>query len=190
MTACCLNSQVRCHTRHQQRNGSEHHAADKSPAHANAMHVTQRQRRPSTTARRRHRQNVASWHSLLPISFDFRHRHYDPFHKDKYRIVKATKNVLQALQLDFNAPDFNRYPCLKLAYEALRVGNSAPAVFNAANEVAVERFLASKITFLDIPRTIEHTLTSIRLTDHISSLDALLELDTQAREIASNACEH
>ena len=104
--------------------------------------------------------------------------------------VDATIDFKKALQLDFNAPDFNRYPCLKLAYEALRVGNSAPAVFNAANEVAVERFLASKITFLDIPRTIEHTLTSIRLTDHISSLDALLELDTQAREIASNACEH
>ncbi len=98
--------------------------------------------------------------------------------------VDATIDFRKALQLDFSAPDFNRYPCLKLAYEALHTGGCAPAVFNAANEVAVERFLASEITFLDIPRTIEHTLGSISLTTAVTDLEALLEMDTEARKIA------
>ena len=95
--------------------------------------------------------------------------------------VDATIDFKEAFQLDFAPPAFDRFPCLKLAYDALHTGSCAPAIFNAANEVAVERFLASEISFLDISRTIEHTLCSMPNTAPVSDLDTLLEVDAQAR---------
>jgi 1-deoxy-D-xylulose-5-phosphate reductoisomerase len=100
--------------------------------------------------------------------------------------VDKTTDFEKPFQLDFKPPEFERFPCLKLAYDALCDGGSAPPVFNAANEIAVERFLASEISFLDIPRTIEHTLNSISAKTPISDLDNLLEIDARAREIAKN----
>ena len=58
----------------------------------------------------------------------------------------------KAFSLDFSPPEYAKYPCLQLAYNALRIGDAAPAIFNAANEVAVERFLAKEISYLDIPK--------------------------------------
>jgi len=63
--------------------------------------------------------------------------------------------------LDFEEPDFGRFPCLQLAFEALNQGGTAPAVLNAANEAAVELFLAEGIGFTDIPRLIERALSEI-----------------------------
>ena len=84
---------------------------------------------------------------------------------------------------DFSPPEYAKYPCLQLAYNALRIGDAAPAIFNAANEVAVERFLAKEISYLDIPKLIEYSLTQI-VSPLSPSLDQLFEIDTETRDVA------
>ena len=85
--------------------------------------------------------------------------------------------------LSFERPDHQRFPCLQLAYEALRAGGTAPAVLNAANEIAVEAFLAGRLPFTAIPRVIEGTLQSIGSTQ-AESLSQILEADAAARRKA------
>jgi 1-deoxy-D-xylulose-5-phosphate reductoisomerase len=97
--------------------------------------------------------------------------------------VDATMDFSKTFQLDFTAPDLNRFPCLRLAYEAMRTGGSAPAIFNAANEIAVERFLAHELPYLDIPRVIEHTLSHVS-TAPAADLESLLKIDAHARTVA------
>ncbi|MGB0258474.1 MAG: 1-deoxy-D-xylulose-5-phosphate reductoisomerase, partial [Coraliomargarita sp.] len=99
---------------------------------------------------------------------------------DRAAGVDHTLDFKQAMQWNFHAPDFAKYPCLKLAYDALKSGGSAPAIFNAANEIAVARFLNNEISYLDIPRVIEGALTAINSTQP-SSLDDLLAVDAQTR---------
>jgi 1-deoxy-D-xylulose-5-phosphate reductoisomerase len=85
--------------------------------------------------------------------------------------------------LEFEEPDLARFPCLALAYEALARGGAAPAVLNAANEVAVEAFLARRAGFLDIPSTIRGVLA--RCGDvPAASLREILDADRLARETA------
>jgi len=83
-------------------------------------------------------------------------------------------------RLDFEQPDTDKFPCLRLAFDALDVGGTAPAVLNAANEAAVDRFLDEKISFLDIPRVIERTLERVSTTSS-PSLDDLYAADAEAR---------
>jgi 1-deoxy-D-xylulose-5-phosphate reductoisomerase len=85
--------------------------------------------------------------------------------------------------LDFEQPDFARFPCLRLAYEAAEAGGAHPIALNAADEVAVEAFLRRKIPFLGIPRTIERVL-GWTPTDHPETIAGVLEADSQARERA------
>ncbi len=85
--------------------------------------------------------------------------------------------------LDFAEPDLDRFPCLGLAFDALRKGGTAPAVLNAANEVAVELFLDERIGFDDIPRLIERALSEAS-TEGRDDLESLLAADTEARAIA------
>jgi 1-deoxy-D-xylulose-5-phosphate reductoisomerase len=85
--------------------------------------------------------------------------------------------------LDFRPVDEARYPCLRLAREAMAAGGTAPAVFNAANEVAVAAFLQNRVPFLAIPRIIEHTLTAVDLIEP-TSLDQVLAVDAEARLVA------
>ncbi len=91
---------------------------------------------------------------------------------------------LTAIQkLHFERPNRQKFPCVDLAYEAGNKGGSFPAVLNAANEVAVARFLREDIRFIDIPKIIEKTLKKFRpLTN--STLDAILKSDRWARELA------
>ena len=70
----------------------------------------------------------------------------------------APLDLVATARLDFEAPDEARFPCLRLAREAVAAGGTAMAVCNAANEVAVDAFLDEKIRFTDIPRVIEHSL--------------------------------
>jgi len=91
-------------------------------------------------------------------------------------------------KLEFFEPDLERFPCLKLAYEALKEGGTAPAAMSAANEVAVASFLARKIRFMDIPRIISETLDSLDKRP-ASSLEAVLEADRWAREFAASRIE-
>ena len=86
-------------------------------------------------------------------------------------------------RLDFEAPDLDRFPCLQLAYAALRAGGTAPAILNAANEVAVAAFLARRLPFLGIPRLIESTLAALPAGPE-SSLADVLVADAEARRIA------
>ncbi len=87
--------------------------------------------------------------------------------------------------LHFGTPDTERFPCLRLAMEAGKAGGSVPAAMAAADEVAVERFLAGEIGFLDIPRVIEEVLE--RHTPLPSpSLDEVLAVDAEARRVAAS----
>ncbi|MES2565094.1 MAG: 1-deoxy-D-xylulose-5-phosphate reductoisomerase [Pseudomonadota bacterium] len=85
--------------------------------------------------------------------------------------------------LHFEAPDMSRFICLRLAYEALAAGGRASAVLNAANEVAVERFLSGAIGFTEIPELIESVLARCDAGE-VSSLDDVLDADRAARACA------
>jgi len=91
----------------------------------------------------------------------------------------------QMSRLTFEEPDSDRFPCLDLAYEALRLGGTAPATLNAANEVAVAAFLEGKITFADIAMLIESVLKKHQSRD-ASSIESILSADNEAR-IAAQA---
>lgn len=90
--------------------------------------------------------------------------------------------------LDFRPVDEARYPCLRLARGAMAAGGTAPAVFNAANEVAVAAFLQKRVPFLAIPRIIEHTLAAVKLIEP-TTLDQVLAVDAEAR-VAANHFTH
>ena len=87
-------------------------------------------------------------------------------------------------QLSFEAPDPVRFPTLRIAREALGVGNGAPTVLNAANEVAVEGFLARKLGFLDIARVVEGTLEAMPVRP-AGTIEEVWELDREARRLAA-----
>lgn len=99
-------------------------------------------------------------------------------------------DIFEIAQLNFETPDFVRFPCLRLAYDALSAGGNMPAVLNAANEVAVESFLAGKMAFTAIPAMIEQTMQTISRKD-IATLDDVLAADSLARETARDwlACQ-
>jgi len=86
-------------------------------------------------------------------------------------------------QLDFAPPDFERFPCLRLAYEAAERGGAHAIALNSADEVAVEAFLERAIAFPGIPRTIEEVLEAIP-ESHPSTIAEVLAIDRQAREMA------
>lgn len=94
-------------------------------------------------------------------------------------------DLFKIARLDFEAPDFERFPCLQLAYAALRAGGTAPAILNAANEVAVAAFLDRRLSFLGIPRLIEATLAALPAGPE-GSLADVLTADAEARRIASS----
>ena len=88
--------------------------------------------------------------------------------------------------LSFESPDQRRFPCLGLAYEALRAGGTAPAMLNAANEVAVEAFLAGRLPFTAIPHVIESALHSMQPAG-ADSLQTVMEADGAARRAATES---
>ncbi|MDO8314949.1 MAG: 1-deoxy-D-xylulose-5-phosphate reductoisomerase [Rugosibacter sp.] len=89
-------------------------------------------------------------------------------------------------QLTFERPDLARFPCLGLAYQALRVGGNAPAVLNAANEVAVSEFLAGHLPFLKIASVIAEALEAVPLSV-VTSIDMVMAADHQGRVAAKRA---
>jgi len=97
----------------------------------------------------------------------------------------ARRLDLAALKsLSFEAPDENRFPCLRLAYQALRAAGNAPAVLNAANEVAVDAFLGGRLPFMAIAEVVEATLESVS-GGASAGLEAVLAADNQARRAAA-----
>ena len=87
-------------------------------------------------------------------------------------------------ELHFEKPDMQRFPCLQLAYQALVASGSAPAILNAANEVAVAAFLAGKIAYPDIYKLIDHTLATVTRRE-IATLEDVLAADVLARQTAN-----
>jgi 1-deoxy-D-xylulose-5-phosphate reductoisomerase len=86
-------------------------------------------------------------------------------------------------RLDFEAPDFERFRCLQLAYDVLDAGGTAPAILNAANEVAVVAFLDGELPFLGISSLNEAVLSALPATAE-GSLEDVLAADAQARQLA------
>jgi 1-deoxy-D-xylulose-5-phosphate reductoisomerase len=95
----------------------------------------------------------------------------------------AVLDLFKVATLDFTEPDFQRFPCLGLAYQALRAAGTAPAVLNAANEIAVAAFLENKIPFLTIARVIESVLGLLPVHS-VACLDDVLGADAEARRAA------
>lgn len=85
--------------------------------------------------------------------------------------------------LTFETPDYRRFPCLELAYQAMQAGGGVPCVLNAANEIAVAAFLAGRIRFTDIAHTVRHCL-ELDFSGSHHSLEGLLDLDAAARRAA------
>ncbi len=96
-------------------------------------------------------------------------------------------DLFKVATLQFERPDTERFPCLALAYRALREGGNASTTLNAANEIAVAAFLERKIAFSAIPAVIAATMDQLPVTA-LESLDDVLETDRLAREIAGRLC--
>jgi len=95
----------------------------------------------------------------------------------------ASLDMFAVARLDFEAPDLNRFPCLRLAMESMEAGGTAPTILNAANEIAVDAFLEGQIGYTDITRVIEQTLESMAVRD-AETLATIFEDDREARAIA------
>jgi len=95
-------------------------------------------------------------------------------------------NVVRRARLTFEAPDLERFPCLGLAQRAARAGGTAPALLNAANEVAVQAFLESRLNFTAIPVVIEGVLNRVA-SEPVRSLKTILDADSAARRAAAEA---
>ena len=95
----------------------------------------------------------------------------------------ASLDLFRVARFDFEAPDNERFPCLGLAFRALRAGDSAPATLNAANEIAVQAFLDGQLGFMEIPDLIRAALDALPPAP-LASLDDVLAADAAAREFA------
>ncbi len=95
----------------------------------------------------------------------------------------APLDLVAAGRLDFAKADFDRFPCLRLAYQALEAGGTSTAILNAANEIAVEAFLQRQIRFTDIARIIEQVLNTLPV-NQADSLEQILADDAAARQYA------
>ena len=102
---------------------------------------------------------------------------------DRHTAPVPRYDFTQPRQWDFAPPDFDRFPCLRLAYQAFETGGSATCVLNAADEIAVESFLKEEIAFPQIAATVEETLARVpRRTPQ--SVGEVLEIDSEARRVA------
>ncbi|MBI2134782.1 1-deoxy-D-xylulose-5-phosphate reductoisomerase [Candidatus Woesearchaeota archaeon] len=98
-------------------------------------------------------------------------------------------NLAEIKNLNFEKPDFERFPCLNYAYEAGKIGGTMPAVLNAANEIAVYAFLENKIKFPDIAKIIK-SMTDGHKTIKNPDLNQILDVDKKTREAAKKAIEN
>jgi 1-deoxy-D-xylulose-5-phosphate reductoisomerase len=99
-----------------------------------------------------------------------------------------TLDLMEARRLEFHAPARDRFPCLDLAYRALRTGGTLPVVLNAANEVAVERFLDGNLGFTAIPRVIKETMDAHEVSD-VTTLEVVRRVDRWSRECARHKAQ-
>lgn len=102
---------------------------------------------------------------------------------DRFESGAEPLDLFEVRQLNFEKPDFDRFPNLRLAYEAIRAGGTVPAILNAANEIAVATFLESQIRFTAIPSVIEHCMQTIA-HGPADSIEAVLQADEESRRVA------
>jgi len=114
----------------------------------------------------------------LPIQYAFTY-------PERWPSALPRLDVVRLGSMEFLAPDPVGFPCLGLAYRALASARSFPVVLNAANEVAVARFLAEKIHFTDIPKILERVLGGASIGP-LSSLEDAVDADAWAREAAQS----
>ena len=120
---------------------------------------------------------------------DMRHAiQYALTYPDRHSCELPPLDLTAMSALHFEAPDLERFPCISLAYRALRQGGTLPAAMNAANEVAVPAFLEERICLTDIPRVIEAVMNAHNV-EPATSLDAILEADRWARAAAAAEVE-
>ena len=98
-------------------------------------------------------------------------------------------DLLTQGRLDFEAPDTEAFPCLTLAWQAMAAGGTAPAILNAANEVAVSAFLQGRAAFLAIPALVANALSTLS-SESADTLEGLLTADQRARQITQAAIDH
>lgn len=101
------------------------------------------------------------------------------------RINSGVKSLdfMTMANLEFTEPDLKRFPCLRLAFDSLKLGGTAPAILNAANEVVVQAFLDEKVGFMDIAKFNESVLNKLAI-DEVESIEQLIAVDTEARNLA------
>lgn len=108
---------------------------------------------------------------------------YALFHPERRHADLPKLDLLTAGNLSFFKPDTERFPCLQLAYDAMKTGGTAPAILNAANEIAVQYFLENKASFLQIPQIIEKVLGQMPIIDN-PDIHQIDEADNEARNLA------
>ena len=108
---------------------------------------------------------------------------------DRFASCVPALDWTAASRLEFMEPDKEKFPCIALAYQAIKTGGTAPAVLNAADEVAVQAFLDGRIRFVDIPRTIEAALEAHKGRTTIS-YETVMEADAWARQFAGEWISH
>ncbi|MEZ2720974.1 1-deoxy-D-xylulose-5-phosphate reductoisomerase [Paenalcaligenes hominis] len=112
---------------------------------------------------------------------------YGLAYPDRITSGVGVMDLLQLGRLDFTPPDFARFPCLKLAFDALNSSQAACIALNAANEIAVDFFLHEKVRYTAIASIIEHTINQVEKHSHdLASIDSVLALDAQARRVAEH----
>ena len=106
------------------------------------------------------------------------------------RLVSGVEdlNLSEIAQLSFEKPDLDKFPCLQLAYNAAKQGGDAPAVLNAANEIAVKAFLDGKVGFSAIAKIVEKTLESFDFYEP-ESIAAVQDSDNRARVLAETVAK-
>jgi 1-deoxy-D-xylulose-5-phosphate reductoisomerase len=103
---------------------------------------------------------------------------------DRIDFPNKTLDYTESFLMEFEPVNFNLFPCIQLAIEAAKEEGLAPAILNAANEIAVERFLNSEIRYIDIPKIIESSLINIQNNKDITP-ETLFEVDKETREYAN-----
>ncbi len=104
---------------------------------------------------------------------------------DRLESGVGSLDLFKIAHLDFERPDVERFPCLRLAFDALKIGGTASTILNAANEIAVEAFLKQKIGFMHIPKMIEHVLSHSQIAEVID-VETLVQVDMLARADAQH----
>lgn len=107
---------------------------------------------------------------------------------ERFESGASPLDIFAVKHMDFEPADLQRFPCLRLAYEAITAGGTMPTVLNAANEIAVEAFLNEQIRFTDIPVVIEKTMQAIPVQKG-DSLEIILASDKNARIVANQAIQ-